>query len=90
VQVTVQVSPRAAKGLRDPASATPEAEELRGRVEQLGLSLQEMHPGTEDPALAEFLIIEVPDPQTGERVATALRDCPGVEAAYMKPSDELP
>ena len=52
----------------------------------LGLQLRPMHPGSDDPELASWFIAETDDSE----VVSALRLIAGVEAAYLKPADELP
>lgn len=59
-------------------------------LEDLGVSLDPVHPGAEHPFLAPYFTIEVPDIQTAERVMTQLRRSKAIEAAYVKPPDEKP
>jgi hypothetical protein len=59
-------------------------------LEKLGVELEPMHPGTRDPFLAPYFIVEVPDSETAERIVTHLRQSGAIEAAYIKPLDELP
>jgi hypothetical protein len=44
----------------------------------------------EDPRLASYFTVEVPDHVTAERVISRLQNCEAVEAAYLKPLDEAP
>jgi hypothetical protein len=53
-----------------------------------GTTLAPQHPGTRDAELAHWYVAEVADPAAAERLATALRDAAGVEAAYVKPGAE--
>jgi len=57
---------------------------------ELGVSLRPMHPGATDRTLASYFVADVPDMATGERIASRLRRSRGVQAAYVKPDDELP
>jgi hypothetical protein len=75
---------RVGDGSRKPAG---EAERL-GKA--LGHELRPMHPGSRDPALASYHVIEVADPKAAADVAARLREMAGVKAAYVKPSDEPP
>jgi hypothetical protein len=90
VRVTVQVSPDVARVLQQEAPPTAESGELLEIVHELGVVLEPVHPGAEDPLLAPYFTVEVPDAETAERVIARLRESGAVEAAYVKPPDELP
>jgi hypothetical protein len=49
-----------------------------------------LHPGREDPLLAPYFTVEVPDAATAERVIAGLQNCEAVEAAYLKPPEAMP
>lgn len=55
-----------------------------------GVSLVPTHPGTDDPVLARFYLVEVADEAEADHVLARLRAAPEVEAAYLKPPDALP
>ena len=65
---------------------TGDVSSVVGSVAALGLRLRPMHPGSDDPELASWFVAEADD---GE-VVSALRSMAGVDAAYLKPADELP
>jgi hypothetical protein len=90
LEITVQLKPEAAAGFTHDAQPTPETEQLARSLEDLGLSLEPMHPGQGDPTLASYFTIEVPDNTTAERALTVLRGRDAVEAAYVKPPAEHP
>jgi hypothetical protein len=90
MQVMIRVRPEVARTVHQRQPATPVAEELFQAVEELGAALAPVHPGAEDPHLAPYFTVEVPDHATAERVIARLQQCQAVEAAYLKPSDELP
>ena len=69
---------------------TTASEELSQAAEELGVVLEPMHPGAEDPHLAPYFTVEVPDYATAERVIAHLQGLEAVEAAYLKPPDEMP
>lgn len=73
-------------------SAVPsrDVEQLLSRARELGVNLRPMHPGVPDPSLARAFTVEVADRETADRVASALRESPAVDAAYVKPPDALP
>lgn len=90
IQITVQVSVDVARTLHRRGPPTTKSQELFKIVEELGVLLEPMHPGAEDPLLAPYFTVEVPDSTTAERVITHLRQSKAIEAAYLKPPDELP
>jgi hypothetical protein len=49
-----------------------------------------VHPLAGDPLLSTYFTVNVPDVEDAARLAAAVLDVPGVEAAYVKPSDEPP
>lgn len=66
---------------------------MRGGIAQSvvsGVALQPMHPGTDDPDLMRFFTVEVPDGASAEQVVARLQEDTEVEAAYLKPPDEMP
>ena len=60
-------------------------------AQALGVTLQPVHPGQSHALLAPFFFIELPDdPDFARRVIERLRKVNGVEAAYVRPSNEPP
>lgn len=90
MQVTVKVSAGTAPSLHQRGSLTAESEELLRIVETLGVTLEPMHPGTQDPDLMSYFIVEVADSEFAQHVIERLQQSPETEAAYIKPADELP
>jgi hypothetical protein len=90
MQITVQVSQHAAPTLHQRAPPTPEAEKLLELVRKLGVELEPVHPGEEDPNLAPFFTVEAPDREMADCIAAELQRCGAIEAAYIKPPADLP
>lgn len=90
MQVTVQVSIDVARGLHQRGPRTTDSEVLLGMMETIGLTLQPMHPDTDDPNLQRYFTGAVPDRATAQRVIDSLQQVAAIEAAYVKPIDELP
>jgi hypothetical protein len=89
MEITLQVRPDVARALqRGPPSA--ESQELLKAAADLGVSLEPIHPGAEDPLLISYFTVAVSDPASVEEVVNRLRQCRAVEAAYVKPPDALP
>ena len=68
----------------------PETKELIDTATELGAQLEPLHPGQTHPLLATYFMTEVPDHETAEKVIDRLSKLKIVEAAYLKPDDELP
>jgi hypothetical protein len=69
---------------------TAASEQLLQAAEELGVMLKPVHPSAEDPYLAPYFTVEVPDAATAEKVIEHFKHCKAVEAAYVKPPDEIP
>jgi hypothetical protein len=88
--VTIQLRQDVAIALQQRQINTPAAQELFKTAQELGVELKPMHPGARDSYLAPYFTAEVPNSATAERVINRLRNCEAVEAAYVKPADEMP
>jgi hypothetical protein len=90
--ITVQVAESLARTLRtsNARGADAEARALLGVAHELGVALVPLHGGTDDARLARYFTVDVPDVARAEDIARRLRQVAGVEAAYVKPPDELP
>ncbi|MES0175384.1 hypothetical protein [Mesorhizobium sp. M0006] len=58
-------------------------------AKNLGHTLEQIHPGSADPDLARWYRAEVDNDQVAD-LLKALRNNPGVSAAYVKPQAEAP
>ena len=56
---------------------------------KLGLTLQAMHPETDDPELQSWFWAEVDDEEAAGTAARLLK-LPNISAAYVKPVDSAP
>ena len=65
-------------------------EPLLSSLAQLGVDLQPTHPDIDEPLLLPYFQVEVPDEGTAQKVLEQLKKSVEVEAAYVKPADELP
>jgi hypothetical protein len=63
--------------------------ELRRVVASRGAGLRPEFPGTDDPELSRFWVVSAPETDAPE-LAASLNAYPGVEGAYIKPSDAMP
>jgi hypothetical protein len=69
---------------------TNASEELLQTVAELGVELKPINPGMDDPHLAPYFTVDVPDIAIAEQVIAQLQHCKEIEAAYLKPQDEMP
>jgi hypothetical protein len=88
--ITLQVRPEVARALQHRGPPSAESEDLLKTAASLGVSLELIHPGAEDPTLISYFNVAVSDPNSVELVIDRLRECRAVEAAYVKPPDALP
>lgn len=70
--------------------ATQVSRELQQISGELGVVLKPMHPGAQDPLLAPYFIMDVSDPAAADRIIARFQQCKAIEAAYLKPLDEMP
>lgn len=68
----------------------PDIQELLKAAAELGVRLEPVHPGETHPLLTPHFLVETPNRETAERVIDKLSGFKTVEAAYLKPDDELP
>lgn len=68
----------------------PPSRELEDVSARLGVKIRPIHPGIAVPELASYFGAEVPDMETAQRLITKLKETGIVDAAYVKPADELP
>ena len=90
VTVHIQVSTDVARALHQRGPPTTESQALSEVAKRLGISLKPLHPDVDDPLLSLFFTTEVSDRATAERVIARLQRCKAIQAAYLKPPDEMP
>ncbi|MBZ5551131.1 MAG: hypothetical protein LAO21_00315 [Acidobacteriia bacterium] len=88
--VTLRVLHKVARALHHRQPSTAESEELITATEELGVKLAALHPHVEDLELMRYFAVEVPNLSVAERVIKRLQQCKAIDAAYVKPPDELP
>ncbi|MEK6333298.1 MAG: hypothetical protein AABM67_00005 [Acidobacteriota bacterium] len=64
--------------------------ELLDAAAGLGARLEPLHPGQTHPLLTPYFMVEVADREAAQKVIDSLSRFPIVEAAYLKPEEELP
>lgn len=90
MQITVKVSAEVARSLHFGAAQTADSRALLRAAEDMGTALEPMHPGSDDPLLAPYFVAQVPEGEEAEQVIARLLGCSAIEAAYLKPPDEMP
>jgi hypothetical protein len=86
MRITVQLTIEATKEMRSRGSGGAK----RSVLPWLDAPLNPVHAKTADQALASFFEIEIDDPAEAKRLVRRLQTDPAVDAAYIKPDDELP
>ena len=90
MDISIEVSERAATALHDLSPNNTESDELLKAASHLGVTLQPMHPDTDDNFLIKSFFVEVSTENEADRVVDALLECKAVEGAYAKPDAGLP
>jgi hypothetical protein len=73
------------------AATSSASRKLRGIVKTHdGVVLPSTTPAAGERGDSVFTTVEVPDIDRANKLAEALRNVPGIEAAYAKPGEELP
>lgn len=67
-----------------------ETQQLLQATAELGVRLEPVHPGQTHPLLMPYFGVEVPDREMAEKVINRLQRFDIVEAAYLKPEEQLP
>lgn len=90
MEVTIKITSNEALALQQKNSSPDVPGELLQAIEELGVALKPLHPGAKDPDLFTYFKVEVQNFAEAERAVNRLSRCQNVEAAYLKPADELP
>ena len=90
MQITLQLDRDIAHELRHGQPPSVHTREILSTIEALQLSLRPIHPGTADSDMDRYFTVDLDDEASGEELRQRLEGCIGVEAAYIKPADELP
>ncbi len=89
VQVRPRQTPQATRTTRAASDVAPPAV-FRTVEEEYGVTLRPMHPNAHDAVLCTYYYANVTDEATAHEVLTRLRRSTRIEAAYVKPADEMP
>lgn len=90
IQVIIQVRVDVALSLHKRNPATQVSRELQQISRELGVVLKPMHPGSQDPLLCPYFIVDFSDPAAADRIIARFQRSKAIEAAYLKPLDEMP
>jgi hypothetical protein len=88
--VTIRVRMDVALSLQRREPPKGAARELLEAAQELGVSLEPIHPRTEDPHLAPYFSIDVGDTAAADQAIKRFQRCGAVEGAYLKPHEEAP
>ena len=90
ITIIILVSEDVARELHKDAPITAQTQKLIEIAEELGVVLEPLHPGTEDPSLIPFFATNVLDMQEAKRVIAQFQASDVVESAFIKPPEEAP
>jgi hypothetical protein len=94
IEITIIATPDVAERLRSNDRGTPDSERIFQFAESHGLTVRPLHSNVDDLESRKYFVAEPPPGTTydearsiGERLQSS---CRGIEAAYVKPPDEMP
>jgi len=90
MQVTVHLSPEAARELNSLRTVRRSTNALMNQLGQLKIELLPLHPGIDDPELATHFYATIASEMEANKLIGKLLELPSVTAAYIKPHDEPP
>lgn len=90
MQVTIQIAEKTATDLRLPQPSSTAAVEILHTAQQLGVTLEPLHPTANDPGLLPDFVVELQDASDADAVSEAFLRCQAVEGAYTKPPEGPP
>ena len=96
MRVIVQLQEDAAMELQQGQDRTSspvtssETKELLDAAAGLGARLEPLHPGQTHPLLTPYFMVEVADREAAQKVIDSLSRFQIVEAAYLKPEEQMP
>lgn len=90
IYITIKVSEEMARNLHQRGSSTPELKELIKLEKEFNVAIEPMHPYSDNSRLDPYFVVRIPEHATTEEMLTRFRQCKMIEAAYIKPPDELP
>jgi hypothetical protein len=89
--VTVQLRPQIADALRQGSTTVAQAREVSDLVSARGSSMRPiLHDASSADALGTTFVVEAPDEEAAQALRQELAALDAVEAAYIKPPEELP
>ena len=88
-RITVQVDPKLIDATPRETEIT-RLPELESAARELRVAFRALHPGTSDPTLRSYVVVDADDPASAEHIAERLRANPAIAAAYVKPPDAMP
>jgi hypothetical protein len=90
IEISVQLRPDVARALAHRGPPTTESAGVLDAAARLGVALEPLHPGADDPLLAPHYVARASGTESAEALRRALAEVPGIDGAWMKPADELP
>src|SRR5262245_47560364 len=90
VEISVQLRPDVARALSNRGPKTRESAAVVDAAARLGVALEPLHPGADDPLLSPHYVARATGAESPDALRRALAKVPGIEGAWIKPADEPP
>lgn len=90
MQLILRLNADASPALHSRRQMTPASRELLRATEELGVTIEPLHPSCEDPHLINYFKVEAADRAHADQLISRLRHIKAVESIYLKPEDGLP
>ncbi len=90
MEITIKVWEEKAEGLHNRSVLTDELKELIALEDEFDVMIRPLHPYSDDAHLDPYFSVDMPMIGSADVMLYKLQDCKMVEAAYIKPSDEMP
>jgi hypothetical protein len=87
-EIILLLSPDTASAITGESAENSRSRCIREAMQELHVSIRQMHPGIRHGQLACYFRILPEEPADAEKIVERLAACPGVKAAYSKPAAE--
>lgn len=72
------------------ATLEPAVREIQAALDELGVTLEQMHPGTDDPTLGLYFVVRGKGARDPENIVRGLGKCRAIDGAYAMPKGSPP
>jgi hypothetical protein len=87
--IVVKISKDIVNAIQNKKHNVDLADEILNVEREFDVTLKRLHPGINNTDLSTYFTIDVPNSSNARSIITHLQRCKGIEAAYVKPQDDL-